>query len=162
MADKNYCGLTYEDAVRKYAPAVHSVCAVRLGSDADADDCFQNTFLKLYTSAPDFREEEHLKAWLLRVAINECKKFIRDNRRTLSLDTAAPLSIPFSEDESDISWAIMRLEAKYREVLYLFYGEGYTSEEIARILGKNPNTVRTMLRRGREKLRKIYGGGDDE
>lgn len=163
MADKNYCGLTYEDAVRKYAPAVHSVCIVRLGSEADADDCFQNTFLKLYTSAPDFKEEEHLKAWLLRVAINECKRFIRDNRgRTVPLDAAAAFPLPSREDESDISWAIMRLEPKYREALYLFYGEGYTSEEIARILGKNHNTVRTMLRRGREKLRKIYGGGDDD
>lgn len=158
MSDKMYSGLTYEQAVQKYASCVHSACVMRLGSVHDADDCFQNTFLKLYTSAPDFNEEEHLKAWLLRVAINECKKLIRDNRRTVTLDEIRHLPIPPTEDADDISWAIMRLEPKYREVLYLYYGEGYSTEEIARILGKNHNTVRTMMRRGREKLKKIYGG----
>ncbi len=56
----------------------------------------------------------------------------------------------------------MRLEPKYREVLYLYYAEGYSGDEIAAILGKNSNTVRTMMRRGREKLKKIYGGDENE
>lgn len=162
MADKLYSGLTFEQAVQKYACAVHSACVMRLGSEADADDCFQNTFLKLYTSAPEFNEEEHLKAWLLRVAINECKKFLRDNRRTVPLDSVREQAIPPTDDANDISWALMRLEPKYREVLYLYYAEGYSGDEIASILGKNSNTVRTMMRRGREKLRKLYGGDENE
>ena len=133
---------------------------MRLGGHIDADDCFQNTFLRLYTSSPAFRDEEHLKAWLLHVAVNECRKFLRDNRRILSLDSVGEIPVEPPDDEADISWAILRLEPKYREVLYLYYGEGYKTEEIARILDRNPATVRTMLRRGREKLRKIYGGDE--
>lgn len=158
MVQRSYCGLTFEEVVQKYAPVVHSACVMRLGGVDDADDCFQNTFLKLYTSAPEFNEEEHIKAWLLRVAINECRKFIRDNRRTLPLDTAREVPLPPTDDSRDISWALMRLDEKYREVLYLYYGEGYSTDEISSILGRNPNTVRTIMRRGREKLRLIYGG----
>lgn len=156
-----YCGLSFDEVVRRYAPAVHSACVMRLGGHADADDCFQNTFLRLCTSAPDFRDAEHLKAWLLRVAVNECKKYLRDHRREISLEGMAEVPLPPLDDERDISWAILRLEPKYREVLYLYYGEGYKTEEIARILGRNPATVRTMLRRGREKLKTIYGGDND-
>ena len=158
---RTYCGLSYDDVVRQYAAVVYSACVMRLGSAADADDCFQNTFLRLYTSSPDFRDREHLKAWLLRVAINECKKLLRDNRRIVPLHTAEHLSIPPGDDASDISWALMRLEPKYREVLYLYYAEGYSSDEIAAILDRKPATVRTMMRRGREKLKLIYGGDDD-
>lgn len=161
MADKLYAGLTYDEAVRKYAQTVQSVCVVRLRNLADAEDCLQNTFIKLYTKAPDFKSEEHLKAWLIKVAVNECRQFFRKNRKELSLEEIKELPIRSSSDELDISWAIMMLEPKYREILYLFYGERYTSEQIAEILGKNHNTVRTMLRRGRDKLKKIYGGGDD-
>lgn len=156
-----YCSMSYEEVVRRYAPLVHSCCVMRLGGHADADDCFQNTFLRLYTSAPEFKEEEHLKAWLLRVAVNECRKYLRDHRRETPLDSLPELPLYPNEDESDISWAILRLEPRYREVLYLYYGEGYNTEEIARILGKNPATVRTLMRRGREKLKKIYGGDCD-
>lgn len=156
-----YCGMSYEEAVRRFAPAVHSACVMRLSGHADADDCFQNTFLKLYTSAPKFRDEDHMKAWLLRVAINECRMYLRDSRRTVPLDSVGDVPFAPGDDAADISWAIMRMEPKYREVLYLYYGEGYTTDEIGSILGRNPATVRTMLRRGREKLKKIYGGDDD-
>ena len=162
MAVPSYFGLTFEDIVQKYASVVHSACVMRLGNAYDADDCFQNTFLRLYTAAPDFNEEEHLKAWLLRVAINECRKYIRDNRRTVPLDSVREQAIPPTDDANDISWALMRLEPKYREVLYLYYAEGYSGDEIASILGKNSNTVRTMMRRGREKLKMIYGGDENE
>lgn len=150
--------MSYEQVVRKYADAVLSACIMRLGNETDADDCFQNTFLKLYTNPPEFKEEEHIKAWLLRVAINECKNFIRDNRLTVSLDAVKLPTQLNCDDQQDISWALMRLEPEYREVLYLYYIERCKVKEIGEILGKNPNTVKTMLSRGRKKLRQIYGG----
>lgn len=150
--------MDFEAVVRKYADSVLSACIMRLKNEADAEDCFQNTFLKLYTDPPQFKEEEHIKAWLLRVAINECKNFIRDNRKTVPLDSVPPVVQPNSDDFRDISWALMRLEPEYREVLYLYYVEQYKVKEIAGILDKNPNTVKTILSRGRKKLKKIYGG----
>ena len=160
MARLIFGDMDFEVVVRKYADSVLSACIMRLKNEADADDCFQNTFLKLYTNPPEFREEEHIKAWLLRVAINECKNFIRDNRKTVPLDSVPPVVQPNSDDFRDISWALMRLEPEYREVLYLYYVEQYKVKEIAGILDKNHNTVKTMLSRGRKKIKKIYGGDD--
>ena len=160
MARLVFGDMDFEAVVRKYADSVLSACIMRLKNEADAEDCFQNTFLKLYTDPPQFKEEEHIKAWLLRVAINECKNFIRDNRKTVPLDSVPPVAQPNSDDFRDISWALMRLEPEYREVLYLYYVEQYKVKEIAGILEKNSNTVKTMLSRGRKKLKKIYGGDD--
>ena len=156
---KRYAGLSYEQAVRRFADSVNRVCRVHIGDTADAEDCFQNTFIKLYTKSPDFNDEEHLKAWLLRVAINECKNCARDNRRRYSLQPPVPPA-PSSEDASDISWALTLVEFKYRQVLYLYYIERYKVDEIAAILGKNKNTVKTMLSRGRDRLRSVYGGDE--
>lgn len=155
---KLYAGLSFEQAVTKYAQNVSSACLMRLQNYADAEDCFQNTFLKLYQKSPAFKDEDHLRAWLLRVAINECKNVIRDSRRHLSLDTALHIPAPSAEDDADLSWALMKLEPDYREVIYLFYVERMKVREIADVLGKKQNTVKTLLSRGREKLRQIYGG----
>ena len=163
MADKTFAGLSYDAALQKYADTVAGVCVMRLQNWADAEDCFQNTFIKLFQKSPDFQSETHLKAWLIRVAINECRNYIAKNRRFLSLDSMSREAREgepsvWHDNERDISWALIRLEPKYREVLYLHYCEQYKVDEIAHILGKNPNTAKTLLRRGREKLRKIYGG----
>ena len=155
---KLYAQLSYEQVVRKYAQTVSSACMMRLQNWADAEDCFQNTFIKLYRKAPEFKDESHLKAWLLRVAINECKNCIRDNRRHLSLEAALEIPAPSAEDDADLSWALMKLAPEYREAVYLYYVERMRVSEIADILGKKQNTVKTLLHRGREKLRKIYGG----
>lgn len=155
--EPRYAGLSYQQVLQKFADTVTGVCVTRLQNWADAEDCFQNTFIKLFQKSPDFRDESHLKAWLIRVAINECNDLLRD-RRTIPLEPshdAPPIS---TDDERDASWALMRTEPRYREVLYLYYCERYQVAEIARILNKKPNTVKTLLRRGREQLRRIYGG----
>ena len=162
---KRYAGLSFEQAVQKYADAVYAACVVRLQNSPDADDCVQNTFIKLYQNPPDFNGEDHLKAWLLRVAINECNKSLRDRRRLLPLDAMQEYPLPASavksdDDSRDISWALMRLDAKYRTPLYLYYVERYKVDEIASILDSKSNTVKSLLKRGRERLRKIYGGDD--
>ena len=166
MADGLYAGLSYDAVRQKYADTVAGVCVMRLQNWADAEDCFQNTFIKLFQKSPDFKSETHLKAWLIRVAVNECRNYIAKNRRFLSLKvtdkaTAGEPSA-WHDNERDISWALMRTEPKYREVLYLHYCEQYKVNEIAAILSKKPNTVKTLLKRGREKLKQIYGGDEDE
>lgn len=160
METKDYVGLSFEQVVKKYKTTVGRVCLVRLENYADAEDCFQNVFSALYTKSPHFKDEEHLKAWLIRVAINECKNYVRNNRPLLHLKDVKENSIDFPQDECDISWALLRLEPKYRNVLYLHYNERYKIDEISKILGKSKNTVKSLLRRGREKLKNIYGGDD--
>ncbi len=158
--DRQYAGLSFEQAVDQYIQTVYAACVMRLSGNADVDDCVQNTFIKLYEKSPDFRDENHLKAWLLRVAINECKTSVRKTLRFVPLDHLRELPLPRSDDADDLSWALMRLGAKYREVLYLHYEEGYKAKEIAEILGTKEGTVLSLLKRGRDKLKKLYGGDD--
>lgn len=119
---------------------------------------FSEYFFKLYIKSPSFKDENHLKAWLIKVAINECNNYMNKNRRTISIESVKEQPSYHSEDEMDITWALMKLPQDYRDILYLHYCEQYKVKEIAKILGRNPNTVMVMLKRGREKLRKIYGG----
>ncbi len=159
--ERRYAGLCYEQAVRRYSDTVTKVCVMRLQSMADAEDCYQNTFIKLYYKSPDFTDEEHLKAWLIRVAIRECVSYIRKNRRIIPFDTPVERdAVLFDEDAADLSWALMKTPPKYREALYLYYVERYKVREVADILGKSENTVKTLLKRGRELLRAAYGGDD--
>lgn len=155
---QRYAGLTFEEVVRRYAQTVAGVCVMRLQNRADAEDCFQNTFVKLLTKAPSFRDEKHLRHWLIKVAVNECYSLLRKCRPHLSLDDARDMPDLCTDDERDISWALMKVRPDYREILYLHYCERYKVQEIAAILGRNPNTVKVMLKRGRDMLRAIYGG----
>lgn len=158
MARDRYAGLSFEQAVAKYSKNVLTACLIRLQNTPDAEDCTQNTFIKLYKKSPDFNDEEHLKAWLLRVAVNECRHCLRDNKRLVSLDSVKEYPLPESDDTRDISWALMRLPPNYREVLYLYYIERYKVDEIAAILDAKSGTVKSLLKRGRDKLRELYGG----
>lgn len=153
-----FAGLSYEDAVRKYAQTVANVCVMRVKNPTDAEDCFQDTFVKLLTKTPSFRDEEHLKHWLIRASIHSCYDFIKKNRRTISFDSIPDEPSYRSDDAYDISWALMKVKPDYREILYLHYCERYQVKEIADILGRNANTVKVMLKRGREMLKSIYGG----
>ena len=94
-SDKRFADLTFEQAVHKYADTVTGVCVMRLQNAADAEDCFQNTFSKLWFKSPDFQSEEHLKAWLIRVAIHTSilTKAICRGRSSKPLPSTAMCSI---------------------------------------------------------------------
>lgn len=160
MAEKCYAGMNFEEVVRKYSDTVTGVCLMRLKNMSDVEDCYQNTFLKFYTKSPKFEDEQHIKAWLIRVAIRECASYMRKNRRQVPVESFFDESDSDNKDNLDISWALMKTPSKYRDVLYLHYCEEYKVKEIAQIIGAKENTVKSLLRRGREILRKIYGGDD--
>ncbi len=153
-----FAGLSYEEVVHKYSQTVANVCVMRLKNTTDAEDCFQDTFVKLLTKTPSLKDEEHLKHWLIRAAIHSCYDYIKKNRRTISIDQVPNESSYHSDDAYDISWALMKVKPDYREILYLHYCERYQVKEIAEILSRNVNTVKVMLKRGREMLKSIYGG----
>lgn len=161
-SDKRFAGLTFEQALRRYADVVTGVCVMRLQNAADAEDCFQNTFAKLYFRSPDFESEDHLKAWLIRVAVHECADYMRKNRRVVPAEIHMEASVDFDFDRSDMTWALFKTPPKYRDVLYLHYCLGYKISEISEILHKKENTVKSLLRRGREILKSIYGGETGE
>lgn len=126
-----------------------------LRSREDADDVTQNVLLALYRTDKAFRDGDHLKAWLIRVTINACRKILRSpwRRRNAPLEEYAG-AMPFQEArDSDLFLAIMALDVKYRSVIVLYYYEGYDIAEIGNLLGIPVGTVGTRLARARNMLK---------
>ncbi len=142
-------------AVDLYGDTVRRICMIHLKNKADTEDIFQNVFLKYVLRTAPFDSPEHEKAWIIRVTANACKDLLRSffRSRTVSLDVLIETPREMPEDHSDILEAVLALPEKYKDPIYLHYYEGYTAEEIGRILGKNTNTVYTLLTRARQMLK---------
>lgn len=150
-------------AIELYADTVKRICFLHLKNYHDTQDIFQKVFLKYLMYEGDFQSEEHRKAWIIRVTVNSCKDLLRDyyRKNTLSIEEAANECASCDENREILS-AVLALEQKYKDAVYLFYFEGYTACEIAEILNKKENTVYSLLSRAREKLKKELGGEDFE
>ena len=141
-----------ETAVRRYADTVYRLAYARTGSREDAEDVFQEVFLRYIRKKPTFQDEEHRKAWLIRVTVN-CAKSLRGsfwNRRTEGLNENLVFD---SVRDYDLYYELMRLKPQEREVIHLFYYEDMTSKEIAQALGVTEAAVRTRLTRARKALK---------
>ncbi len=150
-------------AIERYGDMVRRLCLVHLKNPADTEDIFQNVFLKYVLSPVVFESPEHEKAWLIRVTLNACKDLVKSffRSRTVPLEELLDQPAPLSEQHKEVLEAVLALPPKYRDAVYLHYYEGYTAAEIGKLLGKNTNTVYTLLTRAREQLRKTLGGDRD-
>ena len=149
---------TYRD--RLFA-AAFQVC----GNAADAEDAAQEALLRYHISEKQFESEQHIRAWLLRVAINCAKNLSRSffRRNTVPLETYME-TLEFDSGESqEIFREVMSLPEKYRLVIHLYYYEDYSVAEIGRILGLTESNVKVRLSRGRQLLKKsLQEEWDDE
>lgn len=152
------------EAIDRYADMVRRICMLHLKNYADTEDIFQTVFWKYALRDEPFESEAHEKAWLIRVAVNACKDQLRRffRSRVVSLDALVDQPAPALEPHRAVLEAVLSLPAKYRDVVYLHYYEGYTDPEIGKILGKKVNTVYTLLTRAREMIRDWLGGDIDE
>ena len=147
--------VSMEDAFRQYGDRVFSSAFSICRNREDADDVVQDTFLKYYARPIEFADEEHLKAWLLRVAGNLCKNRLKYNSLRQTDELREELIAEQREDLSFIWDAVQALPVQYREVIHLFYREGYSTREISQILGRKEATIRSDLSRGRGKLKEL-------
>ncbi len=139
---------------KKYIDTVFRVALNYLKNASDADDVTQNVFLKLWKEKKPFESEEHIRFWLIRVTANECKSMLRSSwRRTESFEDYAGTLRFQTQEHSELFYAVMDLPQKYRVPIYLYYYEGYSTEEIGRILKLPQKTVVTHLYRGRKLLK---------
>jgi len=140
-----------ERVVSDYSKSLLRVAYTILRSTADAEDAVQEAFIKFITKAPDFENDEHCKAWLLRVTVNISKNMLKSARRK-----NLPLTeeIPYSEKRDDVLSYVLSLDEKYRVVIHLYYYESYSIKEIAEILSLPAATVGTRLSRARKMLEK--------
>lgn len=147
-------------AIERYSDTVQRLCIVYLKNRADTEDVFQNVFFKYYLSSVNFENDEHEKAWIIRITINACKDWLKSffRSRTVPLDEIIELPSDAPKENSDVLEAVLSLPAKYRDVVYLHYYEGYTAPQISKILRKNVNTIYTLLTRSKELLREKLGG----
>lgn len=142
--------------------AAFSVCK----NAADAEDILQETFLQYHQTNKQFDSEQHIRAWLLRVALNRAKDVYRQKKRrreTALEDYVETLTFPSPESGALFS-AVMALPEHYRSVIHLFYYEDYTVDEIAKLLHLTQSNVKVRLSRGRKLLKESLGEdwNDDE
>ncbi len=147
------------EIISKYADLVFRLCIVYLKNNADAEDAFQDIFVKLFEKKIKFNDEEHLKAWLIKCTTNHCKNMLGSywNRFRVSINDVV-IPIEYKKDYDLINY-ITKLPFKYKAVIYLYYYEGYNSLEISKILNIKEATIRTQLKRGREILKKDLSNG---
>ncbi len=145
----------FEPLVRAYSNTVYRVAYQALKNHADAEDVMQTVLLKLFETATVFESQEHIRAWLIRVTVNESRKILRTpwRHRVLPLEEGQDLPVFDNRAQSDLFSSVMALPRNYRMAIYLFYYEELSTAEIAQAMSANPSTVRTWLRRAREKLK---------
>jgi RNA polymerase sigma-70 factor (ECF subfamily) len=144
--------ITPEEVFRRYRDTVYRLAVARTGSHHNADEILQEVFLRYIRSAPLFLDEEHRKAWLLRVTVNCCNSFMGSawRRHTVPLEEnlgARP------KEQSDLWETLRSLSPTHRTVIHLFYYEDYSISEIAQILKITESNVKVRLSRGRSLLR---------
>lgn len=151
-----------EQVIRTYADTVYRLAYACMRNPTDADDVFQDVFLKYAEKGPAFASEEHRKAWLIRVTVNRCYSYFRSNwwKRIAPLDEAIHATAPAPADP-ELDEALAQLPAKYRTVIHLHYFENYDTSEIADLTGLRPSTVRAQLTRARQMLEDLLKGEND-
>ena len=152
------------NAMEHHGAAVYRLALCRMQSVQDAEDVYQDVFLRLLGQEASAWDGEHLRAWLLRCTVNRCHDLHRFRLRRPMLALA---DLPETAAEADSGtaelWdAVAHLPEKLRVPIHLYYAEGYSTEEIAGLLDIPAATVRTRLRRARKRLKDLLGGDDHE
>lgn len=141
---------------KKYCKLLYKISILMLCNEQDAYDAVQETFLKYLNTKMDFKDESHEKAWLTRVNINVCKNMLRFRRMHPIVEYETLALHYHTHEETGIMDVLMRLNAKDKEVLILYYIEGYSCREIAGMLKVTENAVKKKLERARKRLKEKY------
>lgn len=152
---KDSVNQTAERLLDSYGDSILRLAYSYLHNKSDAEDILQDTLIKFLQTAPQLESPGHEKAWLLRVAANLSKNRIAYNRIRKTDELREELILEQREDLSFVWDAVRSLPEAYREVIHLFYHEGYSTAQIADILCRKESTVRSHLNRGRARLKKI-------
>lgn len=141
-----------ENIIKAYSNMVYRLAFSQTRNKSDADDIYQEVFLRYIGKKPQFETEEHRKAWFIRVTVNCCKKLWASSwlRKTEPLDETITFEM---QEGTDLHHELLKLPMKYRTVIHLFYYEDMSIEEISKCLNQGPSTIRTQLTRARYKLK---------
>lgn len=149
----------FNEKYDRYSNTIFRICIINLKNIADAEDVTQEVFLKLMYQASEFVDLDHEKRWIIRVTINLCKDRLKSfwNKNRNSIEDYQELYsekyLDLDNHNSEILQNIMELPVKYKEVIHLYYYEGYSIKEISHILNCGESTVKMRMKRGRESLK---------
>lgn len=145
--------MTIEEAVTKYSPMLYKICVVMLGNEQDAQDAVQDTICRYLEYNKEFRDGDHEKAWLIKVAQNRCRDMRRFQLRHPQV-TIDEITASYENPEySHVLAELIQLPLPVKAAVYLHYVEGYKTAEVSEILGISVNAVKKRLQRGRKLLR---------
>ncbi|MBQ2184142.1 MAG: RNA polymerase sigma factor [Lachnospiraceae bacterium] len=152
-----------EAVIDRYSNMLYKICFLILKNEQDTKDVLQETFLTYYTKKPSFNDEEHKKAWLIKVSQNKCREFLRFHKKHASvpldeMEETLVITDGLSTTESELLSLIWDLDYKLKSAVILYYIEGYTVSETAEILKTSPSAIKKRLQRAREKLNVKYKG----
>ncbi len=150
----------FEAFYKKYWKYVLKLCLSYMKNQTEAEDVASDVFVKILSDAIVFNDELHERKWLTVVSINMCKNRLKSRKRRIfaSIEDRQDLSVSEIGMQNDILDAVMGLPVKYKDVIWLYYYEGYKTHEIAALLKRPPSTVRGQIRDARNLLKKILGG----
>lgn len=143
------------ELVETHSAMLLRVALTRLSTAADAEDAVQEVFLKVLDRSPRFRDGEHAKAWLIRATLNQASDLRRRRRDDAPLDETLTAETAHAEERLDLLAAVRTLPKAYSGIIHLYYYEGYSIKEIAKLLALPAATVGTRLARGRQRLREL-------
>ena len=155
MVDRSEINRQAERILDEHGNSILRLAYSYLHNMSDAEEVLQDTLLRFLKTAPTFESSAHEKAWPLRVAGNLSKNRIDYNKVRATDELSDTLKAEEREDLSFVWDAVQSLPVTFREVIHLFYYEGYPTAEISRLLGRKEATVRSDLRRGRLRLKEI-------
>lgn len=153
-----FAGKTIHNVIDSYSDILIRIAFQNTKTLSEAEDIVQEVYVKLLKYHGEFKTEEHLKAWLIKVTYNRCKDFFRSSwfRKVIPIDEDMEFMAP---EEQSVMEEIFQLERVDRTIIYLYYYEGYSIKEIASIIEKNENTISSKLQRARKKLKHIIQEG---
>ena len=145
----------------RYAGDVFRLAYARTGRRADSEDVMQEVFLRLLRARPAFRDGDHARAWLLRVASNCANDWFRAPWRRREAPLSDALPAPEAPRPGGALEAVLALPPKYRIPIHLYYYEELSVAEIAAVLGRSEGAVKTQLFRARAMLRDLLKEDED-
>lgn len=152
----------FEEVMKRYSDLIYRIAYANVRVKEDAQDVFQEVWCRYYQKNKIFESEEHRRNWLINVTLKCCKKIYSSVRykRTVLTDDMSLLREKLPERDFEIYDAVIRLPEKYRVPVYLYYYEDFSVNEISEITKINASTVRSQMKRGREKLKEILKGDE--
>lgn len=145
----------FAEQVLRYQQSMYRLALGILKNELDAEDAISETIVKAYEHLTSLRKEDKFKSWIMTILVNVAKNMLSRNGRIQLVDDITVFGEAVEENQNDIWGCVMELGEEHRQIIILFYYDGFSTKEIARILKVPEGTVKSRLSRARQNLKEI-------